>query len=121
MKSYFPQSAANVLPLIGAGLGFRAIRQRSASKTVNRAMLATAFGSLLTGPIVIFYVPAVIALVVAGAQVRKQEMIDAAAAEPVDDAEDAYDDDDVIDVDEVDGDVIEVDEVEDDPEDEPRA
>ena len=100
----WPSSLLVLLPVVGAGLGFRAVSRRSSAKVVNRAMYVTLFGSLLTGPAVILFLPAVISLGVAAYQVRKAE----AAAPPAPD-------EDVIDVDEaddvIDSDVIEADEV----------
>jgi hypothetical protein len=94
----FPASAAMVLPLVGAYYAFRAVQQRRGSKIVNRAMYATLFGAVLTFGLLTFFLPTVIAVGIAGFQVRKAEtqaaMAEAAAA--------GGDDDDVIEAEVVD-------------------
>ncbi|HJR24382.1 MAG TPA: hypothetical protein VJ804_02840, partial [Acidimicrobiales bacterium] len=85
----FPASLAMVLPVIGAYLAFRAVQQRRGSRTVNRAMYATLFGAVLTFGLLTFFLPTVIAVGVAGFQVRKAEasaaMVEAEAAGEGDD------------------------------------
>jgi len=78
-KALWPFSIALVLPLVGAGLGFRAVRKRSSSKVVNRALYATLFGAVLTQGLLMLFLPVVIAMGVAMFQVRKAETIAAAA------------------------------------------
>lgn len=86
----WPASMLVLLPVVGTGLGFRAVSRRSPAKVVNRTMYLTLFGSLLTGPGVILFLPAVISLGVASYQVRKAEVSAQPVAPP----------DEVIDVDE---------------------
>jgi hypothetical protein len=87
----FPASLAMVLPVIGAYVAFRAVQQRRGSKVVNRAMYATLFGAVLTFGLLTFFLPTVIAVGVAGFQVRKAEaqaaMAEAAAAQGDDDGD----------------------------------
>jgi hypothetical protein len=110
--AFWPVSAAVVLPVIGTGLGFRAVSRRSSAKVVNRTMYVTLFGALLASQLLIIFLPAVISLAVAAFQVRKAEVRAAQAA--------AGDAPEVIDVDEAD-EVDEVDEVEpDEAADRPR-
>lgn len=90
LKAFWPYSAAVVLPVIGAALGFQAVRKRSSSKVFTRAMYATLFGAVLTQVLLIIFIPVVVAMGVAMYQVRKAEAAAAAAGA-----------DDVIDVDEV--------------------
>lgn len=97
IKALWPFSLAIFLPLIAAGLGFHAVRRRSSSKVVNRALYACLFGAVLTQGLLLLFLPVVIAMGVAMFQVRKAETIAAASG-------------DVIEVDEVDAEV-EVDEV----------
>jgi len=78
----WPFSLALAFPLIGAGLGFHAVRKRSSSKVVNRALYATLFGAVLTQGLLLLFLPVVLALGVAMFQVRKAETIAAAATEP---------------------------------------
>jgi hypothetical protein len=92
VKALWPFSLAIVLPLIGAGIGFHAVRRRAPSKTVNRALYATLFGAVLTQGLLLLFLPVVLAIGVAMFQVRKAETM-AAQAGAGDDA--------VIDVDEV--------------------
>lgn len=106
-KALWPLSLALVLPLIGAGLGFHAVRKRSSSKVVNRALYATLFGAVLTQGLLLLFLPVVLAMGVAMFQVRKAETIAAAAGATG-----------VIDVDEAD--VVEADVVEADTEGEPE-
>jgi hypothetical protein len=101
VQALWPFSLAILLPLIGAGLGFNAVRKRATSKIVNRALYATLFGAVLAQGLLILFLPVVLAMGVAMFQVRRAEMIAAASAGP----------EGVIDVDEVDEDEdIEVDE-----------
>jgi hypothetical protein len=110
-----------VLPLAAAALAFRAVRQRQSSRTVNRAMYATLFGALLTFNLFIFFLPTVVAISIAGFQVRKAEATAAALA-----AAEAGGTD-VIDAEVVEDDVLEAEVVEDaavaedDPDDERGA
>ena len=70
----FPASLAMVLPVIGAYLAFRAVQQRRGAKIVNRAMYATLFGAVHhRSALLQFFLPTVIAVGVAGFQVRKAE------------------------------------------------
>jgi hypothetical protein len=106
-QAYFPMSLGLVLPIIGAGLAFRAVSKRAPAKVVNRAMYVTLFGTLLNAQLLFIFLPTVIGVGIAAFQVRKAEVQAAAAAgdadgEPVDDGG-------VIDVDEVE---VEADEVE---------
>jgi hypothetical protein len=91
VKALWPFSLAIVLPLMGAGIGFWAVRKRSSSKVVNRALYATLFGAVLTQGLLLLFLPVVLGLGVAMFQVRKAETIAAAGS------------DGVIDVEEVDG------------------
>ena len=100
-QAYFPVSLAVVLPVIGAGIGFRAVSRRAGAKVVNRTMYVTLFGTLLTSQLLLVFLPAIISLAVAAFQVRKAEL--AAATPPPDGPDDPGDPD---------GDVIEVDAVE---------
>lgn len=92
MVALWPYSLASVLPLFGAGLGFLAVRKRSPSKVVNRALYATLFAAVLTQGLLLLFLPVVLAMGVAMFQVRKAEMVARAAGV----------DDGVIDVDAVD-------------------
>lgn len=94
VKALWPFSLAVALPLIGAGLGFQAVRKRSSSKIVSRALYATLFGAVLTQGLLLLFLPVVLAMGVAMFQVRKSEALSAAAS--------TADGDAVIDVDEVD-------------------
>lgn len=102
IQAFWPISLAVVLPVIGTGLGFRAVARRSPARLVNRTMYVTLFGALLASQLLFIFLPAVIALFVASFQVRKAETTAAAtlAAESPPEGTDG----DVIDVDEVDGD-----------------
>lgn len=93
-QALWPFSLALALPLIGAGLGFHAVRRRSRSKVVNRALYATLFGAILTQSLLVLFLPVVVAMAVAMFQVRKAETMAAASG---------------------DADVIEVTEVDDEP------
>ena len=97
ITAFWPYSLSLFLPVVGAGLGLRAVRKRGSARLVNRTMYVTLFGALLTRELLFFFLPAVVAMAIAAFQVRKAEFASAA-------------DDGVIDVDEVD-DVIEVDDV----------
>ncbi len=94
-KALWPFSVALVFPLLGAGLGFHAVRRRSPSKVVNRALYATLFGAVLTQGLLLLFLPVVLAMGVAMFQVRKAETVAAAAAASPPGS------DEVIDVDEV--------------------
>ena len=48
-KANFPLSLALLLPVVGAGLAFRAVSKRAPAKVVNRTMYVTLFGTLLSG------------------------------------------------------------------------
>lgn len=98
----WPYSAAVVLPLGGAGIALWAVRRRSPSRQVNRALYATLFGAILTQGLLMLFLPTVIAVGVAMFQVRKAETMAAAEAAADGGARDDARDDDVIDVDEVD-------------------
>lgn len=98
--AYFPISMAVVLPVIGAGIGFRAVSRRAGAKVVNRTMYVTLFGTLLTSQLLLVFLPAIISLAVAAFQVRKAEIAASAAAR-------ADGDDDVIDVASVEADDVE--------------
>ncbi len=74
IQAFWPLSAAIVLPVIGTGLGFRAVSRRASAKVVNRTMYVTLFGSLLTSQLLLIFLPAVISLAVAAFQVRKAEV-----------------------------------------------
>lgn len=80
VQALWPASIAMVLPLAAAALAFRAVQQRRSSRIVNRAMYATLFGALLTFNLFIFFLPAVVAVSIAGFQVRKAEAQAAALA-----------------------------------------
>lgn len=75
----WPYSLSLVLPVIGAGIGFRAIAKRSASRVINRALFATLFGALLTSGMALLFVPSVVAMGVAVFQIRRFEMAALAA------------------------------------------
>ena len=93
VMALWPFSAAVVLPLVGAGIAFHAVRKRSSSKVMNRALYATLFGAVLTQGLLLLFLPVVLAVGVAMFQVRKAEAVAAASAAPAGG---------VIDVDEVD-------------------
>lgn len=78
----WPLSVTLALPLIGAAVGFRAVRRRAPSKIVNRALYATLFGAILTQGLLLLFLPVVLAMGVAMFQVRRAETI--AAALPAD-------------------------------------
>lgn len=101
-KALWPFSIALVFPLVGAGLGFQAVRKRSSSKVVNRALYATLFGAVLTQGLLLLFLPVVLAMGVAMFQVRKAETIAAATGAPG-----------VIEVDEVEAAVVEDDDEDD--------
>ena len=103
-KALWPYSLAIVLPIIGAGLGFQAVRRRSPSKVVNRALYATLFGAVLTQGLLLLFLPTVVAMGVAMYQVRKAEAMagSEAASETV-----PPDAGTVIDVEEADDDLLE--------------
>jgi hypothetical protein len=107
-KALWPYSLAIVLPIVGAGLGFHAVRRRAASKVVNRALYATLFGAVLTQGLLLLFLPTVIAMGVAMFQVRKAEAMATAEAADGTVAPDAGT---VIDVEEVDDDLLEDDEL----------
>lgn len=93
-QAYFPISMAVILPVIGAGIGFRAVSRRAGAKVVNRTMYVTLFGTLLTSQLLLVFLPAIISLAVAAFQVRKAEIAAGAVASRADPP--------VIEVDEVD-------------------
>jgi|GEM_PF-4419328 hypothetical protein len=76
----WPWSIAIVLPLIGAGITFWAVRRRAGSKVLNRALYATLFGAVLTQGLLLLFIPVVLAVGVAMFQVRKAEAQAMAAA-----------------------------------------
>lgn len=76
----WPWSIAIFLPLIGAGITFWAVRRRSSSKVLNRALYATLFGAVLTQGLLLLFIPVVLAVGVAMFQVRKAEAQAMAAA-----------------------------------------
>ncbi|MEO7428974.1 MAG: hypothetical protein ABIY48_06285, partial [Acidimicrobiales bacterium] len=83
-KALWPFSAALVLPLVGAGLGFQAVRKRLSAKYVNRALYATLFGAVLTQGLLLLFLPVVLAMGVAMFQVRKAETVAAASGSVID-------------------------------------
>jgi hypothetical protein len=103
-KALWPYSLAIVLPIVGAGLGFQAVRRRATSKVVNRALYATLFGAVLTQGLLLLFLPTVIAMGVAMFQVRKAEAMAATEAAGGTVAPDAGT---VIDVEEVDDELLE--------------
>lgn len=130
VQAFWPISAAVLLPVLGTGLGFRAVSRRSPAKLVNRTMYVTLFGALLSSQLLLIFLPAVISLAVAAFQVRKAEVAatQVAATGVVDlagevDAAsvDVVDADEIIEVDEVPSD--EAGDVEDDeaPVEDPRS
>jgi len=78
--AYFPMSLALLLPAVGAGLAFRAVAKRSPAKVVTRTMYVTLFGTLLTGQLLLVFLPAVVGVAIAAFQVRKAELAANAAA-----------------------------------------
>lgn len=78
VKALWPFSVAIVLPLVGAGLAFWAVRRRSPSRVVSRTLYATLFGAVLTQGLLMLFIPTVLAVGVAMFQVRKAEMVAAA-------------------------------------------
>jgi hypothetical protein len=102
IKALWPFSLAILLPLAGAGLAFWAVRRRSSSKIVNRALYATLFGAVLTQGLLLLFLPVVLGVGVAMFQVRKAEAVAAARAAATADAGG-----DVIDVESVEGDLDE--------------
>ncbi len=106
VQALWPTSLFMLLPALAAFLAFRAVQRRASSKVVNRAMYGTLLGALLTFNLFIFFLPTVIAVTVAGFQVRRAEASAAAAAAA--DAADGADDH---------GDVIDAEVVEDDEDD----
>ena len=100
-QAYWPISAAVVLPILGTGLGFRAVSRRSPAKLVNRTMYVTLFGALLSSQLLLVFLPAVISLAVASFQVRKAEVRAQAATAARDaDPDEPVDPDEVIEIDE---------------------
>lgn len=95
-KALWPFSLSLLLPVVGAGLGFHAVRRRASSKVVNRALYATLFGAVLTQGMLMLFLPVVLAMGVAMFQVRKAETVAAASAPPTAG-------DDIIEVDSVEG------------------
>lgn len=96
-KALWPFSLAILLPVVGAGLGFQAVRRRSPSKVVNRALYATLFGAILTQGLLLLFLPVVLAMGVSMFQVRRAEAMAAAESQ----ARTGSADDGVIEVDEV--------------------
>ena len=80
-KAAWPLSLGLLLPVIGAGLAFRAVSKRSPAKVVNRTMYVTLFGTLLNAPAALPVPPTVIGIGIAAFQVRKAELAAADAAE----------------------------------------
>jgi hypothetical protein len=80
VKALWPFSLAILLPLAGAGIAYQAVRRRSPSKIVSRALYATLFGAVLTQGLLLLFLPAVLSVGVAMFQVRKAEVTAAAAA-----------------------------------------
>ena len=101
---YWPLSLAALLPILGAGLAIRAVMQRRPAKVVTRAMYATLLGAFLTLGLLQFFLPTVIAVSVAGYQVRKAEMAAMRAA-----AAEEQGDDDVIEAEVIGADAVEPD------------
>ena len=81
-KAYFPLSLGLLLPVIGAGLAFRAVSKRSPAKVVNRAMYVTLFGTLLNAQLLFIFLPTVVGVGIAAFQVRKAEVRPAARPPP---------------------------------------
>jgi len=79
VAALWPWSVAIVLPLLGAGLTFWAVRRRSPSRVLNRALYATLFGAVLTQGLLLLFIPVVLAVGVAMFQVRKAEAVAAAS------------------------------------------
>lgn len=73
LAALWPWSIATILPLIGAGITFWAVRRRAGSKVLNRALYATLFGAVLTQGLLLLFIPVVLAVGVAMFQVRKAE------------------------------------------------
>jgi hypothetical protein len=93
VKALWPFSLAIVLPLVGAGLAFWAVRRRSPSKVLSRTLYATLFGAVLTQGLLMLFIPTVLAVGVAMFQVRKAEMLTAAQGGVIDvDATEDFDD-----------------------------
>ena len=80
IQALWPLSAGVVLPPIGAILTFQAVRRRRGAKVVTRASYATLFGVLLSTGLAIYFLPAIIGVIVASYQVRRAEMAAIAAA-----------------------------------------
>ena len=95
IQALWPLSAGVIFPPIGALLTFQAVRRRRGAKVVTRASYATLLGVLLSTGLAIYFLPAIIAVIVSSYQVRRAEMAAIAA--------DAAGDGDVIDADLVDG------------------
>lgn len=104
VQALWPASLAMALPVLAAFLVFRAVQQRRPSRTVNRAMYATLFGALLTFNLFIFFLPSVVAISIAGFQVRKAEATAAALAAA--EAGDGVGDAEVIDAEVIDAEVV---------------
>ncbi len=96
LTAFWPYSPSVFLPVLGAGLGFRAVRNRASARLISRTMYITLFGALLTRELLIFFLPAVVAMAIAAFQVRKAEVASAPTAQ-----DDVTDEDDIIDVDSV--------------------
>lgn len=100
-----PFSFTLVLPLIGAGMAFWAVRRRSSSKVLMRTLYITLFGAFLSLGAMMLFLPVLLAVGVAMFQVRKAEVRELAAQTP------ATDEDGVIDVD---GEELDIDDLDDD-------
>ena len=108
-RAFWPSSALLLLPVLGAGLGFRAVSKRASAKIVNRTMYVMLFGSLLVFQLSLVFLPAVLSMAVAAFQVRKAEALAGSAAARTSAADEAPDEDhdEVNDVDAVADDVDE--------------
>jgi hypothetical protein len=82
--TYYPWTLAALLPIVASYFAFRSVQQRRGAKAVNRAMYATMAGAFLCLPLLQFFLPTVIAVAVAGWQVRRAELTALRAAGLVD-------------------------------------
>lgn len=108
LVALWPSSVTVALPVIASVLGFRAVKQRLGSKKVNRMAFLMILGAFVTVGLMTLFLPAVIALGVAGFQVRKWEVQQAVAAAP-DPAADGIVEAEVVEAEVVDADVVEAD------------
>jgi hypothetical protein len=100
-QAAWPLSLGVLLPVVGAGLAFRAVSKRAPAKVVNRTMYVTLFGTLLAAQLLILFLPAVVGVAIAAFQVRKAEVAAQVAASTDDAAaDDGADADEVIEVEE---------------------